>query len=140
MKKALKDYAIIIASFISIATLALALSGCATTLNPQGIYRGDKVMYQAELAIPATYNVVNSFLIFEENNRAALSGWPEVKKFADGIRKTYPSAEATAHVMLNAYKANPNPGNAENLTKALDVLRAALTGASAYMVQIGTVK
>ncbi len=114
--------------------------GCMTHLSPTGLYKGDKLVYQAELAIPASYNVVNSFLIFEENNRAALKGWPEIKKFADGVRKTYPAAEQAAVASLAIYKASPNSDEAAKLNASLNVLKAALVGASAYMVQVGTIK
>lgn len=119
--------------------LGLILTGCGT-LSPQGIYQGDEILYTTELAIPTSYDVCHSFIVWEFNNRKQLSGWPEIKKHADNIRKNYPQWEGTVKALHDAYKSDPSQVNKDKLKVALAVLQAALTQSTTYMVQAATAK
>ena len=127
--------------FLNVALLALCsmaapvgLTGCGT-LDKTGAYGGDKFLYDADLAIASSYEVLHSFVKFEHDNRASLAGTPEVAKYADVIRKGAPQWFGSAIALRDAYKGNPNAGTKSALQTALDVLREAVNQATRYMAQ-----
>jgi hypothetical protein len=121
-------------SILALLTFAvLALTGCNATLDPTGVYHGDKSLEVAEATLPASYAVIDAFLKWEMTNRALVS--PEVTAFADSLRRQYPQWNDTAVALIEAYKANPTPDNRLNAQKALTLISAAVAQAATYLAQ-----
>lgn len=57
--------------------LALGLAGCGT-LNPDGPYQGDKTLYDADVAIATSYDLIHTFVTWEHQNRDTLKAKPEI--------------------------------------------------------------
>jgi hypothetical protein len=112
----------------------LAFTGCRT-LEPGGIYDGDDVLFHAETTIVTSYAMVDTFLKWEHDNRALLTQWPEVKKYADELRENYPQWYRTANNLRDAYALTRDEASAAQLSKYLVILRTALLEASAYMAK-----
>jgi len=111
---------------------ALALAGCGT-LEPGGVYRGDKVLYDADVVIATSYDVIHTFVAWEYANREALASRPEVRRAADRMRAGAREWIGTALALRDAYAAQPADGTRDALQSALDVLRAALVEATRYL-------
>lgn len=111
---------------------ALLFSGCGT-LSPDGPYKKDKLLYEADVTITTSYQVLRQFVTWEYNNREGLRGTPEIKAAADGVRANSKGWIASAIKIREAYAAAPTTENAQALTKAIGVLRAALTEATRYL-------
>jgi hypothetical protein len=116
------------------AASALFITGCGT-LDKTGVYAGDQVLYNTELGIATSYDVVHTFVSWEKENRSALAKWPEIKQAADLMRRDAPTWFKTAHALRDAYALDPSPQNRDALQTALRVLRAALTEAAAHMAR-----
>jgi hypothetical protein len=86
-------------------------TGCATQLAPQGVYQGDTVLYRAELASVSSYQLVDTFLKWEYDNRALLSTHPEIKQAADFLRVNYPSAKTNLDAAIEKYRVLATPEN-----------------------------
>lgn len=127
---------------LSVFTLAFALTaltispavltGCAN-LASGGAYSGNKVLYDADMVISTSYETVHSFVLWEFNNRAALSSAPQIKEFADSLRVQYPTWHKAAMAARNAYEGNPNSANKTALHQALTILRQAVTQAQTWI-------
>ena len=122
---------------LTLACLApLTFVGCGT-LNPAGVYQGDKVLYDADILISTSYDTVHAFVTWEFNNRSALSSMPEIKNTADALRIQYPIAHKAALNARSAYLSSKSAPNATMLSQALAVLRQCMSTASAYLAQQG---
>lgn len=123
-------------AFLFVACIACILTttqfGCRA-LAPGGVYDGQKVLYEAETTIPASYQLVNTFLEWEEANRELLQANPGVTGAADRLRRDYPKWYDTANAMRDAFIAAPSGDTEANLKKSLALLRAALNEAAKYM-------
>lgn len=115
----------------------LTFTGCGT-LDPAGVYQGDKVLYDADMLIATSYETVHSFVLWEYNNRTTLASIPDIKKTADALRVQYPIAHKAALASRDAYMTAKTAPNATALSQALAVLRQAMTTASAYLATQGT--
>lgn len=115
------------------ALVALSLfTGCGT-LQPSGSYKGDKILYTADQSITGAYDTFQAFVAWELANRSALAQWPEITQAADLVRANAEQWINSAIAMREAYKANPSETNADNLKKALAILRAGLSQAAVYL-------
>ena len=112
--------------------VACGPTGCGT-LNPAGAYAGDKVLYDADAGIATSYDLLHTFVKWEYDNRAALAGTPEIKGYADSVRRQAPQWFASAIALRDAYHAAPNGGTRTALQSALAVLRQATTEATRYL-------
>jgi len=110
----------------------LLVSGCKS-LAPGGAYNGDKVLFEAETSIVTSYELVNTFLKWEHENRDLLSKWPDIKKSADKMRVGFPQWYRTANALRDAYASNPDSDSQARLNQSLTLLRAALNEAAIYM-------
>lgn len=117
-----------------LALCALLLSGC-TTLAPEGVYHGDRVLYNAELATTTSYDLLKTFLDWETANRPALVKWPQIHAAATEIRAHWEQWFTTAYALHDAYAADPTSANAAALQRSLNVLRTAMAQAAGYMAQ-----
>jgi hypothetical protein len=121
---------------ISLLAVAVMLTGCST-LAPDGPYAGDKVLYNADLSIATSYDVLHTFVKWEYDNRATLAAKPEVKAAADKIRKGAPQWFSTALALRDAYEQSPSDGTRDALQQAVLVLRAAMFEATKYLAANG---
>jgi len=113
-------------------SLTLLVAGCGT-LDKTGVYRGDALLHQAELAITTSYDLIHTYVRWEKENRAALAHWPQMRKSADAMRAGAPQWFKTAHALRDAYQLDPSEPNRAALAQILNVLRAALAEAAGYM-------
>jgi hypothetical protein len=113
------------------ALLAFGVTGCRS-LAPGGPYEGDKVVFQAETTITTSYELVDTFLAWEKENRTTLAKWPEIRQAADAMRVAYPGYHKSAIALLEAYKSNPGGDDAQ-LQRVLALLRTALLQAANHM-------
>lgn len=118
--------------------LISSITGCRN-VAPGGVYDGDKALYNAELSINTSKDMLDTFVTWEKANREVLAAWPEIGQAAQYIRANAKDWFASAHAARDAYVANPTSENRSKLTKALAVLRTVLTEASGYMLKTATV-
>lgn len=118
---------------MALFAVAASMTGCGT-LNSAGPYKGDKVLYDADLVITTSYDVVHQFVTFEEANRAALASNPAIKAAADSLRARMPGAFASALSVRDAYAVSATAANASALQTVLDVIRAMAVEATKQLV------
>ena len=128
---------------LTLLTLTLLLAapliytGCGT-LDPAGVYQGDKVLYEADMTISTSYDVVHSFVLWEYTNRATLKTMPQVKEYADYLRLNYPLWHRAAISARSVYTSSKSTANANALQLTLAVLRNAMTQAQQWMANGST--
>lgn len=126
---------------VSIPFIALMLclfaGGCGT-LNKAGPYQGDKVLYDADLAIATSYDVIHSFVLWEHQSRASLTNLPWITIKANEIRQQAPGAFKAAIMLRDTYAATPNSGTRSALVQSVTVLRALMATALSIMTQHNT--
>lgn len=115
-----------------VAFAVVLLAGCGT-LDQAGVYNGDKALYSSELTITTSYDLLHTFVQWEHDNAAALKQFPQIHAAAENVRANAKHWIASANALHDAYVAAPTTENGAALQKALDVLRAALNEAAAYM-------
>jgi hypothetical protein len=118
--------------FASLLVPLPLLMGCGT-LDKSGIYQGDTVLYNAELATTEGKDMLHTFVKWEYDNRAFLRQWPQIKEAADDVRLHAKSWVASAIALRNAYVANPTQDTRSALEASVIVIRAALNQATVYM-------
>lgn len=100
------------------------LSGCKS-IDKAGVYQGDQLLYNADLVIATSFDVVHSFVKWELENRGALGQAPQATQYADSLRAQYPTWHRAALAARTAYVGDPSATNRTALQQALDVLREA---------------
>ena len=113
---------------------ALFLSACSTTLDKTGPYAGDQILYTADQATATAYDVLDTFLLWEQRTDQTVVP-ANVHAAAEKFRREAPAWFQSAIALRTAYVANPTPENRLKLANALGVLQAALAEATHYMVQ-----
>jgi len=121
----------ILPAFVVILALGV-LAGCGT-LDKTGIYGGDKALYDADVTIATSYDLLHTFVKWEYDNRDALSGTPEIKQYADTVRRQAPQWIQSAVALRDAYKAAPTNEARSALTTSIAVLRQAMVEATKYL-------
>jgi len=113
----------------SLAALAvLFLVSCA------GIAPGhDPVVVNAERTTVLALDAVDTFLLWEFENRAALAAVPEIRERADYLRRHAPEWFATARDVTRAYKQNRTAANKVNLDTVIAILKRAVAEANQYL-------
>lgn len=132
--KKLDGLLMLLAALCLAGGMATSQCGCRN-LAPNGAYNGQKLLYDAETTITASYGLVNTFLTWETENRRLLAQNPGVTRAADKLRADFPRAYESANALRDAFIAAPSAGTDANLTKALTILRAAMMEAAKYMSQ-----
>ena len=107
------------------------LTGCGT-LDPAGVYHGDKLLYTADVTLADAYDALHGFVQWEYANRAALASQPAIRESADRVRAEAPQWFASALAVRDAYAAAPTTANQSALASALAVIQAAVTQAAAW--------
>ncbi len=122
----------IVALLLAVTLIGGCTNGCGT-LDPQGVYQGDKFLYDADLTITTGYEVMHRFVTWEYQNRETLKGTPGIKAAADKVRAGAKDWVSSALKLRDAYKADPTDTNRKGLQKALDVIRQAVVEATGYL-------
>lgn len=104
---------------------AFGVMGCQTTLQSGGAYNGDYALYNADLTISTSYELIHSFVSWEYANRELLKRTPQLKEFADHVRLNYPNWHRAAMSCRNAYALSKSKTDHTALQMSLDVLREA---------------
>lgn len=117
--------------------LLMVLFSACGTLAPNGAYTS-KVLYDADVSITTSYNVLHTFVTWERDNRAALAKLPQVTQAADNVRANARAWLSSAIALRETYAANPTKNGEQALTAALAILRAATTEAAKYLVAPAT--
>lgn len=113
--------------------LCLSLTGCGT-LDPAGPYKGDKALHSADLTLVTSFAVLDTFVKYEYNNRAALASTPKVRELADRLRAQAPLWRTRILALRDVYAVNPSPENHKNLTTGFSVLQEAVHQVSEYLI------
>ena len=122
----------VVPALLLAAGLGLAgLTGCGT-LDPAGVYHGDKVLYAADQTLGDAYTALHRFVQWEYDNRAALASQPAIRQAADQVRAQSPQWFAAALALRDAYAASSTAADADALATALAVIQAAVTQAAAW--------
>lgn len=130
--------ALLVAGVLALGAMG-GLTGCATGLQPGGVYQGDLGLYRTDLAVKTAYDALNAFESWEYANRTVLFAKnPKIKAEADTIRANAPKWFQSEATLRAAYLANPTPGNYASLQAVLTEIQAALTVASQYLTTTTT--
>lgn len=114
------------------AGLGAALLTTCGTLDPAGVYHGDKTLYTSDLALGAAYDSLQGFVQWEYEHRAALASQPAIRQAADQARAQATQWFATAMALRDAYAATPTTANQNALSSALAVIQEAVARAAAW--------
>lgn len=120
-----------IAAFIVFALVLLMLSGCGTTLAPEGAYHGDVFLFNADKVLVDSKDDLSGFLKWEMANRQQLQvqHLQSITAAADAIRTNAPLWFKLAYDARNAYSnavalSQPNVAQASNsLAQAITSLQ-----------------
>ena len=108
--------------------LVLFAASCA------GIAPGhDPVVVNAERTTVLALDAVDTFLLWEFENRTALAAVPEIKERADYLRRHAPAWFTTARDLTRAYKQNRTAANKVNLDTVIVILKRASAQANQYL-------
>ena len=72
---------------VALAPLFSASSCGRMTLDPMGAYKGDVVLFRVEDSTLRAHKMIDDFLKWETANQVTLAQWPQVKQFADHLRR-----------------------------------------------------
>ena len=111
---------------------SLLLAGCGS-LDPAGVYQGNLALYQTDVALASSYEVLHGFVQWEYDNRAVLSSTPAIKAAADRVRTGAPQWFGSALALRDAWQTNPSSTNQTSLQEALAVIQQATVEAISYM-------
>ena len=116
------------------AALLLLLCGCATQLA-SGPYNGDKVLYNADVAITSAYDVCHRFVKWEYDNQVALAQFPEVKKAADKVRVNAPGLINSAISLREVYVSTGSGESRDSLLTVVALLRQLMVEATKNLAE-----
>lgn len=105
------------------------------TLDPEGVYAGDKILFTADQTIANSFDTLHGFVSWEHANRAVLASVPEIKESADFVRVNAKAWRDAVVAARDAYASVPNETNRVTLARALAVVRSALASAIAHQQQ-----
>jgi hypothetical protein len=81
---------------------------------------GDPVVVNAERSTSVSFDVIDSFLNFEHDNRAVIrEKAPELHAFAETLREQAPRALKAARTATAVYKASRNPEDGQKAEDAV---------------------
>ena len=121
-----------VAKVLLIGALVFPAIGCRN-LESGGAYNGDRALFEADTVIVTSYDTLHTFVKWEKDNRPALAAYPEIKRSADHIRANAKNWIASAIAAREAYSLAPTTDTRDDLTRAVAVLRAALTESVKYL-------
>ena len=104
----------------------------------QGFIRATRPLYQTDVALASSYEVLHGFVRWEYDNRAALSSTPEIKAAADRRSPGAPQWFASALALRDAWQTNPSSTNQTSLEQSLAVIQQATAQAIGCMATNST--
>lgn len=113
-----------IRAILSIVALSV-LVGCGTTFNVKP--GADPVVVYAEASAETAFNVFDSFLKWEQENEAALSGVPQIHATAEEIRRDGLNWITELRTQTKIYKSNRTDKNRAALLGAQEIVDFALS-------------
>lgn len=120
-------------SLLLVLVLASVITGCGS-LDPTGPYKGNKVLYSADLTIATAYDVIDGFLIWENANRGTAACPRSVTAAADDLRGKAPAAFAEALAARDAYANASTSANASKLQTTLMALQQLVSVANKFLI------
>lgn len=125
-------------AMLPLIMLALCfMAGCATHLDPTGVYGAQTngaILFSADSTIVNGYNAMDAFLVWEAANHAFLAtNAPAAVKAANTIRAKAPQWRDTAVALRNAYASNATASNATALATGLAVIETAINQTTNYV-------
>ncbi len=127
--KFLKTLLLAVSLVFVAAAPAVVVTGCATVAK-DGAYRGDKVLLNADSSMVASFSVIESFLRYEQQNRATLP--VRTTEVADYFRANARKWRDSYFAVRDAYAIAPTPDNRSAMEKALALITAGATQAQLY--------
>ena len=119
---------------IGLSLVILGLSGCGT-LDPNGPYSSNRILYDADVVIDTSYVIIHEFVAWEYANRPYNKATnPEITKVANKIRIEAPKAFATAIAARDAYETIPMEDTKNALRSSVAVLKALAAEARRYLI------
>lgn len=126
--------------FLLVMAVAMILTtgtGCKSRpLAEGGVYAempNGEVLFNADRTIVESFDVLDKFVTWERDNRAALTQYPQITQAADRIRDNARDWVKTATALREAYAKQPTGENKNKLLDAINVLKTALAEATRYM-------
>lgn len=115
----------------------LALCGCSTTrdLDPSGVYRGDKALFEAERAFNEADRLVDQIEDWAARNPIYLASNPKAAEFVAGVREDADKLLYQAMQAIEAYRSLRSAGNLETMQGKLALLREALAIYAQYQIE-----
>lgn len=110
--------------------------GCKHTLEPGGPY-SSPVVYDVELTIVTSWDILDAVMEWEDDNRLALSKYPEVGRALDAIRARAPGEHLRAIRLAEVYEATLSQEDKTAAEKATAILRSTATEALSFMTEYG---
>jgi hypothetical protein len=120
---------------LAVAVVLLA-GGCKHTLQEGGAYTSPAV-YDAELTIVTSWEILDTCMSWEEQNRAALAKHPEVYRVLDAIRAKAPAAHLRAIRLVDIYNDSLTDVDKSAAERAVVALRQLATEALSVMTEYG---
>lgn len=119
---------------MTICAMVPIQTGCQHRLAAGGVYT-DKTLYEADNAISSSHAILQDFINWEKNNRAALAQWPEIRKLADEIYTNGPSWFSSASSLRDVYMNSPTKENMDKFQTSVTLIRNILQQASTYLTK-----
>lgn len=116
--------------------LVMAGGGCKHTLEDGGPYDSVAV-YDYSLAVVTSWELLDTTMRWEEQNRTALSIYPEIGVTLDRIREHAPPAHLRAIRLVELYEASQRDDDRTAAERAVVALRGLATEALSLMTEYG---
>lgn len=116
--------------------LVLCAPACKHTLQEGGPYKSVAV-YDAQLTIVTSWDILDTVMKWEETNRVALGKYPEVGRTLDAIRAKAPDAHLRAIRLVEIYEASMTTEDLTAAERAVTALRGLATEALSVMTEYG---
>jgi hypothetical protein len=123
---------LLLLGLLTLSLLPMAETGCKTRLAP-GVAQPNVPLYNTDLSIVTTKNVIQNFLQWEQTNRPLIQPkYPEITKYAIQLSNDAPRWLQSAVALRDAYNSNPTAANKSAFDTAMSVLTAAMGEAQKY--------
>jgi hypothetical protein len=133
---------LLLLGLLTLSLLPMAETGCKTRLAPgtyysqldtNGVAQPNVPLYNTDLSIVTTKNVIQNFLQWEQTNRPLIQPkYPEITKYAIQLSNDAPRWLQSAVALRDAYNSNPTAANKSAFDTAMSVLTAAMGEAQKY--------
>lgn len=125
-----------LSKLLAVVLVLAAGSGCKHTLEQGGPYTS-VVTYDSHLTIVTSWEILDTVMQWEEDNRTSLGRYPEVGRTLDAVREKAPAAHLRAIRLVEIYDASQTDVDASAAERAVVALRALATEALSVMTEYG---